>query len=136
MFVGVGQDLRLLLRLATPYSAQVRVTVRDRQTLRASIRAILARDPDGLSTSRDLFAEAHDALLSSIVVAIEAEPDARRLESLAALLDAEKESIRRAAARDILDLSLRIKDTQEIEERHERLEKMQEVKHETRTRKK
>jgi hypothetical protein len=49
--------------------------------------------------------------------------------TLGALLQGERDSIRRAAAKDILELALRIKEVQEIEERIQRLEQMQEAKH-------
>jgi hypothetical protein len=48
--------------------------------------------------------------------------------TLGALLHGERDSIRRAAAKDILELAMRIKEVQELEERIQRLESMQEVK--------
>lgn len=53
----------------------------------------------------------------------------RAVDTLAALLTAKGESVRRSAARDILDLSFRLKETHEIEERLDRMEKMIEARH-------
>lgn len=49
--------------------------------------------------------------------------------TLTTLLSAKTEGVRRAAARDILDLALRLRDTQEIEDRLTRLERQMEDRH-------
>ncbi len=51
----------------------------------------------------------------------------KAVDTLTALLDGSKESVRRSAARDILDLSLRLKEINEIEVRLVKLEQMMEV---------
>jgi len=64
-----------------------------------------------------------DAALDGLKARIE-----KAVETLEALLGAERESVRRSAARDILDLSLRLRAEDELEERIARIEKMLEAK--------
>ena len=63
-----------------------------------------------------------DAALDSLKTRVE-----KAVDTLEDLLTCESDSVRRSAARDILDLALRLKENQEIEERLSKLEQLQEV---------